>query len=466
MNDLAFATAGEVAAAIHTGAVSSVEVLEESLTRIGRYNSKLNAIVTLDEDGARRRALDADAALRRGEIWGPLHGIPITLKDSHSTAGMRTTAGFPPLANYVPREDGTVAARLKAAGAIILGKTNVPTLLTQPQTDNPIFGRTNNPWNLERTPGGSSGGAAAAVSAGLIPLDIGSDFGGSIRMPAHFCGVFGFKPTARRVSMFGHIPDLPGKPRFDRVLSSCGPLARSVDDLILAFRLIVGPDGRDTEVPPVPIKEVSTPEMRELRIAWSPTFSGTPIAGDIREAIESFATALQQSGASVEEALPEISFEAQHLLWARYYKMLSFLITNVYGADPPGRTVATEPPTMVEMMDVAEKRDEFIVAWDRFLDKWDVLLCPASMVTAFPHCPPGTPIHVDSETAKYGQVNHHCFPFNITGNPAVVIPIGRDREGLPIGVQVVGPRWRDERLLAIAKRISEVAGPIQHPPGY
>jgi amidase len=188
MNDILFSTATALARAIREKQVSAMEVLDAHLAHIAKHNPALNAIVTLDVEGARQRAQAADTALAHGETWGPLHGVPLTLKDAHSVAGMRTTAGFEPLKGYIPPKDGAIAARLKSAGAIILGKTNVPVLLGNFQTENPIFGRSNNPWNLDRTPGGSSGGACAAVAAGLVPLEIGSDLGGSIRLPAHFCG--------------------------------------------------------------------------------------------------------------------------------------------------------------------------------------------------------------------------------------------------------------------------------------
>src|SRR5215211_3560739 len=293
MDDLAFASATELSARIRRRKVSATELLDAYLARIARYNPSLNAVVTLDEERARKRAQEADAALARNETWGPLHGVPMTLKDGHSVAGMRTTAGFEALADYVPPEDGTVAARLKAGGAIIVGKTNVPVLLGDFQTDNPIFGRTNNPWDLDRTPGGSGGGACAAVAAGLVPLEVGSDLGGSIRIPAHFCGVFGLKPTEHRVSLAGHIPDLPGSPRSARVIAVIGPLARYVDDLALALRVIAGADGRDTDVSPVPlVPEVSSPSLQDLRIAWAPTFPNVPVSQDIRAAIEQLATEL------------------------------------------------------------------------------------------------------------------------------------------------------------------------------
>src|SRR5512134_140875 len=229
MKDILFSTATELARAIRKKQVSALEVLEAHLAQIAEYNAALNAIVTFNLEGARQRAQAADEALARDEIWGPLHGVPLTLKDVHSVAGMRTTAGFEPLSGYYPPQDGTIAARLKAAGAIIFGKTNVPVLAGDLQTHNPIFGRTNNPWNLERTPGGSSGGASAAVAAGLSAFDVGSDLAGSVRTPAHFCGLFGLKPTERRIPNTGHIPEPPGLPRAVRHMNVLGPLARCVD---------------------------------------------------------------------------------------------------------------------------------------------------------------------------------------------------------------------------------------------
>src|SRR5205807_3078244 len=208
-----------------------------------------------------------------------------TLKDAHATAGMRTTVGFPPLADYVPREDGTVAARLKDAGGILVGKTNVPELLADFQTANTIFGRTNNPWNLERTPGGSSGGAAAAVASGMAPFDIGTDLSASTRLPSAYCGIFGLKPTEKRVSLAGVVPDPRGTPRSVRIMACVGPMARTVEDLALLFSIVAGPDGRDTEVAPVAVGDVPELPLKNIRLTFAPTFPGLPVAADIRHAI-------------------------------------------------------------------------------------------------------------------------------------------------------------------------------------
>src|SRR5436305_726952 len=266
MGEIVFSSTTQLSATNRAGHVSATEAMEAHLAQIDTHNPALNAIITIDAEKAHARAREADAALARGDVWGPLHGVPFTLKDTHATAGMRTTTGSP-LLDHVPQEDSTVTARLKAAGGILLGKTNVAAMLADYQSANPIFGRTNNPWNVERTPGGSSGGAAAALAAGMTPFDIGTDLSASIRIPAHCCGVFGLKPTERRVSLAGLIPGLPG-PRPIRIMSCIGPMARTVEDLALLYATIAGPDGRDTEVQPVPVDEVPKLELKQLRIAF------------------------------------------------------------------------------------------------------------------------------------------------------------------------------------------------------
>ncbi|HET8630205.1 MAG TPA: amidase family protein [Thermomicrobiales bacterium] len=455
--DTVFSSAADLAGAIRAGRASAVEVLEAHLAQIERHNPALNAVVTLDAGRAHERARAADAALARGEVWGPLHGVPFTLKDAHATAGVRTTTGFPPLAGQVPREDGTVAARLKAAGAILVGKTNVATMLGDYQTANPIFGRTNNPWDMSCTPGGSSGGAAAALAAGLTPLDIGTDLSGSIRLPAHFCGVFGLKPTERRVSLDGLIPGLP-PPRGVRVMSCVGPLARTPEDLALLYRLIAGPDGRDTEVPPVPLDDAPEVALRDLRIAVVPTFPGIPAAAAIRDAVAALARALERAGAAVEAAAPPALDYHEEL------RSAGELIGMMVGAAQADEGAA--PTTLAQYLTALDRRDQSILAWERFLEAWDVLLCPPSMSTAFPHCEPGTPLRVDGRDVDYWMVCAHATLFNYTGHPALAMPYTQNNDGLPIGVQLVGKRWDEARLLAVAAALSGVAGGFRRPPGY
>jgi amidase len=450
--------ARELAKAIRERRLSASEALEAHLARIERVNPALNAIVTLDAEGARTRARAADAALAAGESWGPLHGVPFTLKDCHATAGMRTTVGYPPLAEHVPASDGTVAARMKAAGAILMGKTNVPPLLGGPYTDNPIFGRSHNPWNVERTPGGSSGGAAAAVAARLTPLDIGSDALGSVRLPAHFCGVFGLKPSERRVSLAGHhcFGDVPGAPRTWRAICTVGPIARSVDDLELAFSLLAGPDGIDTDVPPLPAARVETPSIASLRVAWARTLPSLPVSRELEEAVSTLARALEREGAIVEERLPDIDYPAaMSLMWTT---------VQLVGGSPQPVDAEPTPARIVQLVRALDERDRLIRAFDDFMRDYDAILLPPALSTAFRHGPMGAPIDVDGVPVGYRMAPHHCALFNMTGQPAVALPCAIGAEGLPIGVQVVGRRWRDEQLLAIARALVALTGPFRPPP--
>lgn len=483
IKDLVFSPAHELAATIRARRASAVEVLDAHLAQIARRNPALNAIVTLNEEGARKRAAEADAALARGEVWGPLHGVPVTIKDSFATAGLRTTSGYPPLADYIPPEDATVVARVKVAGAIVLGKTNLPLLVHGFQSDNPVFGRTNNPWDLTRTPGGSTGGGAAALASGMSPLEIGSDYGGSVRIPAHYCGLFSIKPTERRVPMTGHIPELPGKPRSVRHVATPGPLARSVEDLKIALQLIAGPDPAQPDIVPVPLAPVAKQALNSLRVAWSDNFGGLPITRDTRAALHGLMAQLDERGCRVEQAMPD-GFDFPGI-WETYGELRQCEIGSAMSAELEaecaanfGVSAASEDPemrgmarrlnaTLKQYTETLTKRDAAIAAVEKFFETRDVFLCPVTVGPAFAHCVPGTPIAVDEQHVTYriGGTGY-TSPFNLTGNPSVVIPLARSKEGLPIGVQLVGPRWSETKLLAIAERFVEVTGPFQRPPGY
>jgi amidase len=462
--DVAYASASALARLIDSRQLSATELVQLYLERIERLNPPLNAVVTLDADRATERARAADEATARGESWGALHGVPYTLKDTQSTLGIRTTAGYPPLSDYVPEVDATIAARLKAAGGILLGKTNTSLLAYDQQTTNPIFGRTNNPWDLSRTPSGSSGGAGAALSAGLTPLDVGSDSGGSIRVPAHFCGIYGLKPTMGLVSEYGHIPDLPGRPRLDWVLSTSGPLARSLEDIDVALRLIAGPDGKDRVVAPMTLVPPAVADRGRLRIAWARTFPGTPVSQEIASALEHLATDLEQSGVRVEETLPAVSFEEQ---WHTYQTISNTTWRNrarLHGIREVDDGEAL--PTQAQLSDALGRREGAMRQWEAFFSEWDALLCPPCMTTAYPHCEPGSPILVDGKPARYDEECRHGYVFNLTGQPALVCPLALSPGGLPIGVQMVSARWTDIRLLGIAAAISDCFAPLGAPPGF
>lgn len=478
-----FSTASQLAAAVRARRASASEVCELYLQRIARHNPALNAICTLDAEGARKRARAADAALAAGEPWGPLHGVPMTIKDALETAGLRTTGGHLPLKDYVPARDATAVARLRAAGAILLGKTNVPPLSADYRADNPIFGRSNNPWNLDRTPGGSTGGGAAAVAAGLSAFDVGSDLAGSVRTPAHFCGLFALKPTERRVPNTGHIPEPPGLPRAVRHMNVLGPLARSVEDLELVLRVIAGSDDAEWDVPPVAWKEAPERPLRGARIAWSSGFGGIPVTRDTRQAIARLAGELARAGCRVEERNPAgFDFDAAWETWGavaiaeraatapeRVAERVAALIESL-GADVPvarGSAMGARA-TVGDYMAFLTRRDTLIGALERFFDDWDAFLCPVSVGPAVPHVPFGTPIQVDDGTVPYFLAGTaYTAPFNLTGSPALVLPLARSAaEGLPIGVQLVGRRWSEPALLALASRVARLGGPFQPPPAF
>src|SRR5262245_41330822 len=299
-----FVSAVDMLAALRARRVSAVELLERHQSRIARHNPELNAIVEPDFERARRDAEAADARRARGED-APLSGLPMTLKESINVRGLRTTAGLSEGKDFRTEHAAPVTQRVKAAGAIVMAKTNVPQMLSDWQSSNPVYGRTNNPWDLGRTPGGSTGGGAAALAAGLTPLEIGSDIGGSVRNPAHYCGVYALKPTEHRVPTTGHIPEPPSVPRGVRHMNTIGPLARSVEDLTLALRLIAGPDGCQWEVPPIPLEDVADRPLSMTRLAWTDDFGGVPVTKDIRQALKALAEELQRHGCHIERQTPE-----------------------------------------------------------------------------------------------------------------------------------------------------------------
>ena len=415
--------------------------------------------------------MEADRALARDEIWGPLHGVPMTIKDALETAGVRTTGGHPPLKDYVPKADAAAVAKLRAAGAILLGKSNVPPLSADYRADNPIFGRTNNPWDLARTPGGSSGGAAAAVAAGLTAFDVGSDLAGSVRTPAHFCGLFALKPTEGRISNAGHIPEVPGLPRAVRHMNVLGPLTRSLEDLELITKVMCGPP----DAPPVPWTDSAAKDS--YRIAWSTDFGGVPVTRDTNDAIVKLAARL-----GAERRNPDgFDFEQAWETWGE----IAIAERAATGGDRARERVAALNAALGEKWAVARgsargaqatiadyaaaltRKDELIAKLEAFFDRWDAFLCPVTVSPAIGHVPFGTPIDVDTAKVPYfiAGTAYTC-PFNLTGHPVAILPLTKSASGLPIGVQVVGKLWSEPALLELAKKIAQITGPFTSPPNF
>lgn len=457
--DLVFAPAIEIAERIRNRSVSPVEVMEAHLARIESVNPKLNAIVTPD-DTAISRAREAEDMLMRGEFWGPLHGVPFTAKDSIDVEGMRTTRGSRFFENHIPKADALALARVKAAGGIFLGHTNVPEFVFWFETDNSVFGRTENPWKQGRTPGGSSGGEAAALAAGLSPLGIGSDVGCSIRLPAAYCGVVGLKPTHGRIPLTGHWP--PALLRFMHV----GPMARTVQDVAKALALMAGPDGIDPYAVPVPVPsfdEVDGP-IRGLRIGWCAEGPFAPVSEEVQAAVGRAALVLDGLGCNVDQVTLEtwedlsgqdISLtlygsEAWHALGpmvSGHEEMLS----------PPIRSRFDGPrPSSEEYQQALEDCESLRREVAKYFFEYDILLCPMNVVPAHPCDSPD--LEVDGRRVPPRNSLRAAVPFDLTGSPAISVPFGMSGDGLPLAVQVVGRHFDEITQLKVAAALESVEG--------
>jgi aspartyl-tRNA(Asn)/glutamyl-tRNA(Gln) amidotransferase subunit A len=439
--------------------LSPVEVMRAHLDRIAAVNPKLNAIVTL-ADGAMEGAERAEAAVRSGAQLGPLHGVPFTVKDGIDTAGVLTQRGSPIFRGRVPETDATVVARLKAAGAILIAKTNPPEFSYSIETDNLLTGQTNNPWNLDYTPGGSSGGESAAIAAGMSPLGVGSDLSISLRGPAAHTGIVGFKATHGRMPMTGHWPRVPR--RFWHI----GPMARSVRDVALAYSLMAGPDGADGFSISSPGLDtgVGTKSTRQLRVGWmaSPGFFG-PIDPEVVATVKAAAQALSSAGYHVEQVrLPVVEqTDANSVLWQlqqmesqpEFEKVTAGHEAEIFRH---ARLVLDAPDTPIADFVAAEQaierlRDSFA----EYFRRYDVLLCP---VTPFPATRHGlNDVVVDGVTVSPFHVMSATSPFSLTGMPALSMRFGTSRDGLPIGVQVVSSWLAESTVLKVASLLEEVS---------
>ena len=444
-----------IAKSIRNNEISSTEIVDCFLKRIKAVNPKLNAIVQLSEESARDEASKADRALSGGEILGPLHGVPFTVKDSFDTAGLISTGGTKGRSRHVPSEDATVVSRLRSAGAILMGKTNTSELTLTYETNNLIYGQTNNPYDLTRSPGGSSGGAAAIVAAGGSAFDIGSDYGGSLRFPSHCCGLATIKPTSGRVPRTGHI--LPFGGLFD-FFQQVGPIARFVDDLSLILPIIAGPDHIDPGIVPMPMGDPNEVDLTNLRVAFhadNGVFSPSP---ETEEVVREAAALLDNMGPLVNEIRPtgiEQTYELMiELLSADGGASIRRLLRNA------GTKEHTLPwLRLAEPID-APRLDARIMKWSRFqsamlsfFKDYDIILGP---VNAFPAMPHGS-LGADLEAFSYAMT------YNLTGWPAAVVRGGTTPNGLPIGVQIVAHPWREDVALAVAGCLERMLGGFQPP---
>ncbi|MEP4485880.1 MAG: amidase [Halioglobus sp.] len=483
--DIRYRSAFALAKDIKAQTLSSLAVLEYFLSRVEQFNPTLNAVVAMDVENARARATAADNAAANGEDWGPLHGVPVTIKDALCTAGLVTVGGIPECKDHIPEGNATAVQHYLDAGAIVFGKTNVPFMSSDLQSYNDIYGTTNNPWNTDRTCGGSSGGAAAAVAAGLTPLEIGSDIGGSIRTPSHFNGVFGHKSSFGIVSQQGHLP--PGESTLSEGdLSVIGPIGTCVDDLEQALEILCGDSGSLSPGWKLALPEASFDDIASLRVAVWADDSFCPVDADIARSITEAGESLQRAGAHVDfSARPDFDPDANHhnytlLLMAAMGAGMPQAVFDAASqasaaADPSDVSDATLSLQGIAMshrdwLKQNERRLQTQAAWEQFFQDFDVVLCPSAFVPAFPH--DHTPdmqarqLTVNGETRRYTDLLRWSGLTLNTYLPATAVPVGATADGMPVGAQVVSRYMGDRTTLAVARLLEQHHRSFKAPDGY
>jgi amidase len=483
---LDFRTARDLVALLQARQVSAAELTNRAIARIEAWDSELNAVVVRDFERARAAAAEADRALARGE-HRPLLGVPITVKECANVAGLPTTWGIPGTEHIPVGGNAVAVSRLQAAGAVVLGKTNVPLNLADWQSTNAIYGTTNNPWDFGRTPGGSSGGAAAALAAGYVPLELGTDVAGSLRAPASFCGVFAHKPTYGIVPMRGIAP--PGAPSLSvRVwvdLAVAGPMARSAGDLALALDVMAGPDDAETLAYKLVLPPPRHIDLRDFRVLVVDQHPLLPTAGAVRAALDEIADRLARSGVKVERTsplLPDL---------ARVGRVYTQLLMAIFGADVPDDAYARQQSAAAtlspddaslaalrlrsgvmshrEWIRTDRIRTGIADRWHQFFRDWDVILCPVMPTTAFAHDHSNIDtrhISIDGREVAYVDQTMWISIATLTGLPATAMPIGLSNDGLPIGMQIIGPYLEDRTTIAFADLLEREFGGFIAPPTF
>lgn len=481
--DVAYWSASRLVGAIQKGDISAQDALEGFLSRLEDHNTAVNALITFDIDTARQRARDADAARARGETLRPLHGVPMTVKESFNVMGMPTTWGLAEHRDNIPASNAKAVERLVNAGANIFAKSNVPAFLADWETFNEVYGTTSNPWDLKRSPGGSSGGAAAALAAGLTSLELGSDIGGSIRNPAHYCGVYGHKPTYGIVSPQGHA--LPGRVSLADI-SVIGPLARSTDDLKLAMSIIAGPDDIDGRGWQLNLKPPVKTQWRDFRIAVVLSDPVAEVTSEIQESIQALADFAANKGAHVNNrARPNIEMAEIDALYISLLRAATssrqsdeaFALNRQRAETLPlddqsyfARMARGNTLSHRGWLAANERRHQLRLEWARFFENYDILLCPAAATTAMKHDQQGERyerrIQVnDSEQPPTTQMFWSGYS-GVAYLPSTVAPIGLGQGQLPIGVQIVGPQYDDLTCIQFAALIERDFHAFAPPPKY
>jgi amidase len=465
MKTLPYASVSQITESVRSKKVSPAEIVAAHLKRIEVLQGKINAFVHIDADGARAQARRAEDAVRRGEVLGPLHGVPITLKSCIDVAGWPCPAGSLLRKDYIAPSDAPLVARLRQAGAILLGNTNTPEFLMAYETDNLVSGKTSNPWNLSHSAGGSSGGEAAAIASGCSVAGVGSDGGGSIRVPAHFCGLCGLKPTPGRIPSTGHFPAGVGAFAWIGVV---GPMARTIADLRTVFEVIAGPDPGDAQSAPVPIRAINDAQLKGLRVGLLESDSLGKIEDETDSALQRAANDLAAQGFVVEPIRLQGLERAVELWWFFFGPAIAHLFQpTVAGQEQKLSPIfreylqfAEEPLTLDELLTACAERDMLRATMLHQMRDVPIVLSPVSTTTVFRH---GQGTWRPGAKQCYRDTMRFSQWLNLTGFPGVSVPASLSTGGLPIGVQVIGRPYEEELVLAIAERIENARGPWQPP---
>jgi amidase len=479
VSELAYSSAIAIADKIRRREISSREAVDFFLARVESLDKRINSVVTIDAARARAEADEADAALTRGEVRGPLHGVPMTIKDSFQTAGMRTTSGAPELAKFIPEKDAWPVARLRAAGAIIFGKTNLPIYAGDLQSYNEVFGTTNNPYDVSRSPGGSSGGAAAALACGFTPLELGSDIGGSIRLPSHMSGVVGHKPSYGIVPAHGQIPGPPGTLTLAD-LAVAGPMARTVQDLRLGLDIMAGPNRWEHPAWRLKLPPPRRRTLKRYRVAAWLDDPACRVEPEVRDLLEKGAQTLTAAGVRVDrDARPSFTLEkVADTFGALLQAALAGGVPNdrldeyaaTAGDTPAARTRRLLAMRHRQWLSYNERRLQMRKRWEEFFAQWDAILLPVMPCAAIAHDhsePMASRMAlVGGEQRPYWSLTTWMAPAGACYLPATVIPVGRLNNGLPVGIQIVGAYLEDRTTLDLAEHLLGLVGGCPRPPGF
>ncbi|MEI6886217.1 MAG: amidase [Bacteroidota bacterium] len=484
MEKFIYKSATELAQLIREGKASSTEIVQEHIERIKNLDGNLNAIVQLYEEEALKTAAECDNEAKQGNFRGPLHGVPVTIKECFWVKGKPSTLNFKMFRNFIAPRDAVIVDRIRKSGAVIIGKTNVPRNLTDHQVNGDIYPEGKNPYNTEYTPGGSTGGGAAALAAGFTPLETGNDIGGSVRIPANFCGLYGLKPTDRTIPLDGNMPRPKNAKTFLVHMAQPGPLARNPDDLELLWKVIVGPHESDRNIPRIEWKQPQKKSLSEYRIAWVCGWPGYQASHPVGDEIHTLIRKFESHGGKAFNQLPDETLHADSLkLWISIFpyvmtqgmpwymrKVMKYMFRWTFAREFRIYNKEINRAFRMDANHYAEamlNKSRVTERWEKFFGGYDFLVCPMAFGPAIKRCKIGTKITYDSQVIPY---SHYVWPyvacFNASGHPAINIPLGIGKEGLPMGVQIVGPYWSEPELIHFAKLLSALTPGFVKPKGY